>query len=131
MRANTETGAVSSDTSTAGAGLARLLDRVIELICVMLMLGSVLIACTQVILRYGFHTGLPWAEEIAIWAFCWAIFLGMAMAVGRDSHIAIDTLPNMLSDRNRLRLRFFNRAIIAAASVMFVVHGGVYVSNAI
>lgn len=131
MSANTETGAVSSDTATAGAGLARLLDRVIESICVVLMLGSVLIACTQVILRYGFHTGLPWAEEIAIWAFCWAIFLGMAMAVGRDSHIAIDTLPNMLSDRNRLRLRFFNRAIIAAASVMFVVHGGVYVTNAI
>src|SRR5690606_729174 len=70
-------------------------------------------------------------EEVAIWAFCWAIFLGMAIAVGRDNHIAIDTLPNMLSEKNRIRLRFFNRAIIAAASVMFVVHGWIYVSKAI
>jgi tripartite ATP-independent transporter DctM subunit len=131
MSANTETGAVSSDTAAGGAGLARFVDRILESICVVLMLGSVLVACTQVILRYGFSTGLPWAEEIAVWAFCWAIFLGMAMAVGRDSHIAIDTLPNMLSDRNRIRLRFFNRSIIAAASVMFVVHGWIYVTNAI
>jgi len=131
MRANTENAAVSPDTAAAGADLARLVDRVLESICVVLMLGLVLIACTQVILRYGFSTGLPWAEELAIWAFCWAIFLGMAIAVGRDAHIAIDTLPNMLSDRNRLRLRFFNRAIIAAASAMFVVHGGIYATNAV
>lgn len=134
MSANTGIGAASPDAApqpATGKGVAHLVDRGLESICVVLMLGSVLVACTQVVLRYGFRTGLPWAEEIACWAFCWAIFLGMAMAVGRDSHIAIDTVPNLLSARNRAWLRFFNRAIIAAASVMFVVHGYVYFTKAI
>lgn len=131
MNAHAQAGAVSKDAVPAGAGLAKGLDRLLETICVLLMLGSVLIACLQVVMRYGFHTGVPWAEEVAVWAFCWAIFLGMAVAVGRDSHIAIDTLPKMLSQRNQTRIRFFNRAIIAAASVMFVVHGWVYVTKSI
>lgn len=120
---------VAADTRPAG--LALLLDRFLEAICVVLMLVAVLVACLQVTLRYLFHSGLPWPEELAIWSFCWAVFLGMGLATGREAHIAIDTVPRMLSPRNRAALDFFNQAIIAAASIMFVVHGWQYVARAI
>jgi tripartite ATP-independent transporter DctM subunit len=84
-----------------------------------------------VVLRYGFGTGLPWPEEVAAWAFGWAVFLGMGLATGRGVHIAIDTVPNLLSRRPRAALDFFNRAVMAAASVMLVVHGADYVSRSI
>ncbi len=113
------------------AGLALLLDRLLEVICVTLMLVAVVVACLQVTLRYVFHSGLPWPEELAIWAFCWAVFLGMGLATGRDAHIAIDTVPRLLSPRNRAALDFFNQAIIAAASIMLVIHGYQYVARAI
>src|SRR5690606_16032402 len=80
-------------------GLALVVDRVLETVCVALMLVSVTVAIFQVTLRYGFHSGLPWPEELAIWCFCWAIFLGMGLATGREAHISIDSLPKLLPPR--------------------------------
>jgi len=113
------------------AGLALVVDRILETICVALMLVAVTVACLQVTLRYGFHSGLPWPEELAIWCFCWAVFLGMGLATGRDAHISIDTVPNMLSPRGQQGLAFFNKVIIAASSYMLLIHGYDYVSRAI
>jgi tripartite ATP-independent transporter DctM subunit len=112
-------------------GFALVVDRIVETICVAFMLLAVAVACLQVTLRYVFNSGLPWPEEVAIWAFCWAVFLGMGLATGRDAHIAIDTLPRLLSTRNRAALGFFNNAVVAAASFMLVIHGYEYVSRAI
>ena len=118
--------------SKAGpAGFARVVDGIVEAICVVLMLGALVIAITQVVLRYVFHSGLPWAEEVAIWAFCWAIFLGMGLATGRNAHIAIDTLPNALPPRARAAVDFFNQMVIVASSIMLVIHGSEYVAKAI
>jgi tripartite ATP-independent transporter DctM subunit len=126
------------DAAPAGAasdrmptGLARAVDRVVETLCVAFTLVAVVVACLQVTLRYVFNSGLPWPEEVAIWAFCWAVFLGMGLATGRDAHIAIDTVPRLLSARNRSILDFFNNAVVAAASFMLIIHGYEYVSRAI
>lgn len=126
-----ETAAPQGAADTAPAGFARHVDRVVETICVGLMLVAVAVACMQVVLRYGFRAGLPWPEELAIWCFCWAVFLGMGLATGREAHIAIDTVPRLLSPRNRAALDFFNHAIVAASSYMLVIHGYEYVARAI
>ena len=118
-------------SDTVQTGFALVVDRILETICVLLMLVAVSVACLQVVLRYGFNSGLPWPEELAIWCFCWAVFLGMGLATGRDAHIAIDTVPRMLTPRNRAALDFFNRTVIAAASFMLLIHGYEYVSRAI
>ncbi len=112
-------------------GFAGVVDKIVETICVLLMLAALAVACTQVVLRYVFHAGLPWSEEVAVWCFCWAVFLGMGLATGRGAHIAIDTVPNMLAPRGRAALNFFNRAVIAASSFMLIIHGAEYVAKAI
>ncbi|MCV0395957.1 MAG: TRAP transporter large permease subunit [Rhizobiaceae bacterium] len=129
----TETDAALSDAASdsAPAGLARIVDRILEAACIGLMLAAVAVACLQVVLRYGFRSGLPWPEEFATWVFAWAVFLGMAIATGRNAHISIDVLLRLLSPRNRAALEMFNRAVIAAASIMLVMHGWDYVSRAI
>lgn len=129
--AETDVAPAGATSDSAPAGLALALDRVLEAACVVLMLLAVFIACLQVVLRYVFNAALPWPEEVAVWAFCWAIFLGMGLATGRDLHIAIDTLPRLLSPRNRAALEFFNASVIAAASFMFVIHGYEYFNRAI
>lgn len=116
---------------TVLTGFAGVIDKIVETICVILMLAALAIACAQVVLRYVFHAGLPWSEEVAVWCFCWAVFLGMGLATGRDAHIAIDTVPNMLKPRAKAALAFFNRAVIAASSFMLIIHGAEYVAKAI
>ena len=121
-------GAASANLPT---GFARLVDRVVEAACFMLVVVALAVSCMQVVLRYGFHSGLPWPEEVATWLFTWAVFLGMGIATGREAHISIDTLPNMLPPRGQAALKFFNKAVIAAASFVLIIHGAEYVSKAI
>jgi len=118
-------------SDTVQTGFALVVDRVLETICVLLMLVAVSVSCLQVVLRYGFNSGLPWPEEIATWMFCWAVFLGMAVATGRDAHISIDVLIRALPPRGQDLLDLFNRVVMAAASIMLVVHGWEYASRTI
>ncbi|NDV89180.1 TRAP transporter large permease subunit [Aurantimonas aggregata] len=112
-------------------GLAAFVDRVLEAVCVVLMLGAAIIACLQVVLRYGFDAALPWPEEMAIWAFCWSIFLGMAIATGRGAHISIDVVSRFVPAGGRAAHAFLVRSVMVAASIMLVVHGAEYASRAI
>ena len=118
-------------SDTVQTGFALVVDRILETICVLLMLVAVSVSCLQVVLRYGFNSGLPWPEEIATWMFCWAVFLGMAIATGRDAHISIDVLIRALPPRGQDLLGLFNRVVMAAASIMLVVHGWDYASRTI
>jgi len=131
MHADVETGAAYAASDTPLSGAALILDRVLEAICVTLMLAAVSIACLQVTLRYGFNAGLPWPEEVATWLFGWVVFLGMACATGRKAHIAIDVLLRLLKPRPRAGLELFNEAVMAATSIMLVVHGWDYTSRVI
>ncbi|MCT8991974.1 TRAP transporter large permease subunit [Chelativorans sp. SCAU2101] len=124
----TPAGVASEKTLT---GVAGVLDRILETICVALLVVAISVSLLQVTMRYGFHAALPWPEELAVWAFAWATFLGMALATGREAHIRIDILANRLpAGVQRWHPPAVN-AVIAAASFMLVVHGTEYVMRAI
>lgn len=108
-----------------------MVDRVLETLCVGLLLIAVVVASLQVVLRYGFRSGLPWPEELATWVFAWAVFLGMAMATSRNAHISIDVVLRALPHGARQALERFNLAVMAAASIMLLVHGLDYFNRAI
>ncbi len=50
----------------------------------------------QVILRYGFSMGLPWAEELARYLMIWAGFFGASLATHSRRHLKIDFLSRMI-----------------------------------
>lgn len=111
--------------------LRRLADRLVEATCIVLILIAVGVACLQVIMRYGFRSGLPWPEEVASWAFVWAVMLGMALATARRAHIAIDVLPRLLGPRPRAALEFLIAVIMGTASIVLMVHGMDYMQRVI
>ncbi len=131
MDVEEKTGAAQAASNSSLSGFARIVDRTLEAACMVLLLIAVFVASLQVVLRYGFHTGLPWPEEVATWMFAWAVFLGMALATGRNAHIAIDVLLRLLKPGPRAALELFNQAIMAATSIMLVVHGWDYTSRVI
>lgn len=96
-----------------------------------MILVAVGVACLQVVMRYVFSAALPWPEEVATWAFTWAVMLGMALATGRGAHIAIDVLPRLLPERAGAVLQFLTASVMATASVVLLVHGMDYVQRAI
>ena len=51
----------------------------------------------NVVLRYGFNSGITVSEELSRWLLVWLTFLGAIVAVREHSHLGVDSLVRMLS----------------------------------
>ncbi|QIE55247.1 TRAP transporter large permease subunit [Pikeienuella piscinae] len=107
----------------ARGGAFAICDALLEAISVALLLGAAAVAILQVFCRYVLNASLPWPEELAQWFFGWAVFLGMALLTGRNSHIAIGFLGPRLPPAARAAQRFLIRAVVTAASLALILHG--------
>lgn len=55
-----------------------------------------LILCVNVIGRYLFGFGLPWAEELTNYTIIWITLIGSTHCIRRKLHVSVDILPNYL-----------------------------------
>jgi TRAP-type C4-dicarboxylate transport system permease small subunit len=79
------------------------LQRLIDLIChlfAFLMVGClgmmVVMVFGNVVLRYGFNSGITVSEELSRWLFVWMTFMGAVVAVRNRSHLGTDALTSRL-----------------------------------
>jgi TRAP-type C4-dicarboxylate transport system permease small subunit len=82
--------------------IVKTLDLILKYIIVTFSISMVLIIFAQVITRYLFKTPLSWSEELARYIFIWVIFLGTAVAVGKNNHIVIDFIIRYLPERYKV-----------------------------
>lgn len=68
---------------------------VCELVSSLFMLAVTILLITQVVLRFGFATGLPWAEEVAKYLTIWCVMLGAPIMIRKDNLIRVDFLDNL------------------------------------
>jgi TRAP-type transport system small permease protein len=77
------------------------IDRLCRLLIGISMLIIVGTVFGQVFMRYVMGGFIPWAEELARYAFVWLVFLGATTAFYARSHLSIDMLGALLSNRAR------------------------------
>jgi len=59
----------------------------------------ILVIMIQVVLRYGFNNGLIFFEELQWHLFAIGVMVGISYAQVTDSHIRVDIIHGLLSDR--------------------------------
>lgn len=75
------------------------LDRLEEAVMALALGLMTALTFTQVVLRYGFKSGLVWSLEATSFIFGWLIVIGMAYGVRTNSHIAVDLLTRSLAPK--------------------------------
>lgn len=70
--------------------------RLIEALMVLCLAAMVVMVFGNVVLRYGFHTGIVFSEEMSRYLFVWVIFLGAIVAMRENIHIRVDGLVRRL-----------------------------------
>jgi TRAP-type transport system small permease protein len=78
-----------------------LMRRLEGLIGLMLALMVVLVF-GNVVLRYGFNSGIAISEEVSRYLFIWLTFIGAVIAVHERAHLGVDSLPRLLPRPGRL-----------------------------
>ncbi len=63
--------------------------------------AATLLLFTNVVMRYAFHSGLPWVLEAVQYLFAWVVLVGAAHGVKVGIHLGIDILVEKLPHRMR------------------------------
>ena len=78
------------------------IDRAAELLVAAFLAVILLIALIQVGNRFVINSSLSWSEEAQIFGHIWIVFLGIPIALRRNSHLYIETYCDKLPARARL-----------------------------
>ncbi|WP_282939137.1 TRAP transporter small permease [Paenibacillus sp. RC67] len=94
------------------------------LIWVSIAVGAVLAInmIVAVFYRYVLSSPIFWADELSLYLFCWATFLGACLAVKRSDMAAVTFLLNRLPERGRI----FGSMLIQLSILFFAVVMGYY-----
>lgn len=79
--------------------LQTLIDRFCRLLAgvmVLFLALMVLMVFGNVVLRYGFNSGITMSEELSRWLFVWMTFLGALVALRGRAHLGTDSLVSRL-----------------------------------
>lgn len=78
-------------------GFCKALNVVIAL-CLAVM---VVLVFGNVVMRYGFNSGITLSEELSRWLFVWMTFMGAIVALREHGHLGTDMLVGKLSSRGK------------------------------
>ena len=72
------------------------LSRVLEFLIASALALMVVLVFGNVVLRYGFNSGITVSEEVSRWLFIWGTFLGAVLALREHGHLGMDMVVSRL-----------------------------------
>ena len=90
------------------AGYARLL----EIVIATFLLAMVVLVFGNVVLRYGFNSGITVSEEMSRWLFVWLTFLGALIGLREHAHLGTDALVARLGPRGKKTCLFIGHLLM-------------------
>ncbi|KIC50151.1 C4-dicarboxylate ABC transporter substrate-binding protein [Tateyamaria sp. ANG-S1] len=95
--------------------------RCIDGIMALILVGMIAMVFANVVLRYGFSSGIREAIELSRLSLVWLVMLGAAVVLRRNEHLAVHDVLNLLPAPLVLFLRRLAYAIVVAAVLMLFV----------
>jgi TRAP-type transport system small permease protein len=88
-----------SPADSVGVSVARVIDlycRFLKFCIAACLAVMVVLVFGNVVLRYGFNSGITISEELSRWLLVWLTFLGAIVALRDHSHLGVDSLVRVL-----------------------------------
>ena len=105
---------------------SRFLDgvqKVLKVLEIILLAAITLIMVYQCVMRYCFQHAQPWCEELSLYLMIYSVFLGIPIAVRRDSHLQVDFLLSFVPQRGRYLISAISAVVAVIFMVVFCVYG--------
>ena len=93
--------------------------RLMEWALIGLLAGMAGMVFLNVVLRYGFNSGITFSEEMSRYFFVWLTFIGAVLTFGEHGHIGVETLVRRFGRRGRLVCMGISNAIILLCAGVF------------
>jgi TRAP-type transport system small permease protein len=91
----------------------------LELLIVVCMVAMVCMVFGNVVLRYGFNTGITVSDEMSRYFFIWLTFIGAMLAMHEKGHLGVDTLVKHLPILGKKVCFLLSESLMLFCNVLF------------
>ncbi|WP_252314168.1 TRAP transporter small permease [Sinobaca sp. H24] len=98
----------------------KILNGILHWTITVFFLTMVFLVFFNVVLRYGFSSGITWSEEMSRYLFVWIVFLGAIVAYKEKAHLAVDVLIGALPRKLQKVLYTINNLIVITVLALFI-----------
>ena len=93
--------------------------RLLEFLVVACMAAMVVMVFGNVVLRYGFNSGITVSDEMSRYCFIWLTYIGAMVAMRDGAHLGVDTLIRRLPRLGRKLCFALNQSLMLFCNVLF------------
>jgi TRAP-type transport system small permease protein len=77
--------------------VVRTVVRLLEWLLIAMLGLMVILVFSNVVLRYGFNSGITFSEEVSRFLFVWVVFLGAVLMLRDNGHLGVHSFTKRLS----------------------------------
>jgi TRAP-type C4-dicarboxylate transport system permease small subunit len=101
----------------------RRLNKILEIVTIIILSVITVMVAVEVVLRYGFGTSLYIAEEFTRYALVWMVFLACSLAIADKSHIRVEFFVNFFKGKNRAWVNLLAQLLFIVFLTFLIVEG--------
>jgi TRAP-type C4-dicarboxylate transport system permease small subunit len=95
--------------------------KLLEFLVVACMVAMVIMVFGNVVLRYGFNSGITVSDEMSRYCFIWLTYIGAMIAMRERGHLGVDTLVKHLPRAGKKACLFASEALMLFTNVLFFI----------
>jgi TRAP-type C4-dicarboxylate transport system permease small subunit len=99
------------------------INKIVSIVLSLVLAVMSLLIFTQVLTRYVVNVSLTWSEEAARYLMVYSVFLGAALAIRYQKHVAIEILSESINEKKRKILKMIILIICIVFFFMLLVKG--------
>jgi TRAP-type transport system small permease protein len=94
--------------------------KLLELLVVVALVAMVIMVFGNVVLRYGFNSGITVSDEMSRYCFIWLTYIGAMIAMREKGHLGVDTLVKHLPVAGKKVCLFLSEALMLLCNGLFI-----------
>lgn len=91
----------------------------LEVLLIFLLASMAAMVFLNVVLRYGFNSGLNVSDELSRYFFVWLTFIGAVVAFRNHAHMGVETFVALFGRRGRVVCMIVTNVVIIGVSAVF------------
>jgi TRAP-type transport system small permease protein len=94
--------------------------KLLEFLVVLCLFAMVVMVFGNVVMRYGFNSGISVSDEMSRYAFIWLTYIGAMIAMREKGHLGVDTLIKKLSLNGKRLCVFLSESLMLFCNGLFL-----------
>jgi TRAP-type C4-dicarboxylate transport system permease small subunit len=103
--------------------LGRFVVRGLELLLMTMLALMVILVFGNVVLRYGFNSGITFSEEVSRFLFIWVVFVGAVLTLRDNAHLGVHMVTSALPLAGKRICKLISDVATLGCCAL-IIHGG-------